>query len=77
MKFLNAYFLQPPVPPSLFEPNTLLSILLCNSLYQCSSLCVTDRVPHSCKTVQVNLYTITTLCTIMNHGTENAYKKHT
>jgi len=68
MKFLNAYFLQPPVPPSLFELNIFLSILLCNNLYQCSYLWVTDRVPHSYKTVQVNLYT--TLRTIMNCGTE-------
>jgi hypothetical protein len=39
-------FLHPPVTPSLFGPNILLSILFSNILSLCSSLTVRDHVSH-------------------------------
>jgi hypothetical protein len=39
-----------PVTPSLLDPNTPLSTLFSNTLSLCSSLSVTDQVPHPHKT---------------------------
>jgi hypothetical protein len=39
-------FLHPPITPSLFGPNILLSILFSNTLSLCSSLNVRDQVSH-------------------------------
>jgi hypothetical protein len=43
-------FIQPPVTSSLLGPNILLNTLFSNILSLCSSLNVTDQVPHPYKT---------------------------